>query len=564
MVYELLLLNIIRNSETQAIHFKECLGQHLIASYVKQYGFNAKVYSGDVLSAKSVISNEIDKSQVDILGFYVGADTVVMVSHIIKWIKSVFPDKYVIVGGPEAYALGEKFLADTKCDYIIAGEGEIPMLNILKFLYEDKGELKDIKSLRYIDYQGVYHCNPLEDLIENLDDIPFPDNRNSLNKSFRMRESIGILTGRGCPYNCAFCFEGATSKTVRLRSMSNVIREIEEVRKSNPNLLCVSVYDDTFTLDEKRVMEFCQYMKMCGLRWTCEGHVARICQKPDMIRVMVESGLLAMQIGIESGSQKVLDGYNKHTTPEMIERVVEICKEAGVPTLEGNYIIGGAFETEETLTESLEHAKRLIDKGRGMIEISTVFFSPYFGSPITKKPEKFDMTIDQNEVEHNVVTMRDVVVETKELNRLDIIRWKEYFEDEIKKHYYEVAKTSNKNEIIKGMSIDSKRLRINQNWMAAWKLISYMSEFSMHASEEEQTIEEYKYPIRTISNYDYYPGRFIAQGVELKGVEADAIYWANGRNTVQEVSDILGVEIEFLKEIFSGLNERCLVYYSEF
>lgn len=276
MSYELLLLNIIRNAETQAIHFKECLGQHLIASYVKQYGYNAKVYSGDVLTAKSVIASEIDKAQVDILGFYVGADNVVMISHIVKWIKNNFSDKYVIVGGPEAYALGVDFLTDTQCDFIIAGEGEIPMLNLLNYLYEDKGSLEEIKSLRYIDEQGNYHSNQLAELIEDLDSLPFPDNKNSLNKSFRMRESIGILTGRGCPYSCSFCFEGATNKTVRFRSMANVINEIEEVRKNNPNLMCVSVYDDTFTLDENRVLDFCQYMKENGLRWTCEGHVARI------------------------------------------------------------------------------------------------------------------------------------------------------------------------------------------------------------------------------------------------------------------------------------------------
>lgn len=174
------------------------------------------------------------------------------------------------------------------------------------------------------------------------------------------------------------------------------------------------------------------------------------------------------------------------------------------------------------------------------------------------------MTIHQEEVEHNVITMRDVVVETKELKRIDIIRWKERFEDELKKHYYKTAKLCNKDEIIKGMSLDSKRLRINQNWMTAWKLIPYMSEFSRHASEEEQSIEDCKYPIRTISNYDYCIGLFKAQGIELIGDEANALYWANGRNTVSDVSNILKLDIEKVKKIYIELNKRCLVYYSEF
>lgn len=564
MKYELLLLNIIRNAERQAIHFRECLGQHLIASYVKQFGYGAKVYSGDILNAKMIISKEIQKSNVGIIGFYVAADNIVMISHLIKWVKENYDSKYVVVGGPEAYSLGKDFLEETKCDYIIVGEGEVPMLNLMKYLYDDEGYLDEIKSLRFLNKTGNYVSNPMENLIENLDLIPFPDNANSLNKGFRMGEAIGILTGRGCPYNCSFCFEGATSKSVRYRSVENVLAEIEDVRAKNATLQCINIYDDTFTLDAKRVLAICNYMKKNNLNWTCEGHVARISNNPDLIKAMVDSGLVAMQIGIESGSQRVLDGYKKNITPDMIERVVEICKEAEVPTLEGNYIIGGAFETEETLQESLEHAKRLITKGRGMIEISTVFFSPYFGTPITKNPDKFDMSINTEAVFHNVVTMRDVVVETKELSYIDILRWKEHFDEQLRQQYYAVAKTCTKKEILSKICPERKRLRINQNWMSAWGKIPYISEFSMHVSEEEQTISSSKFPIRTINNYCYNNGIFQAQDIEVRGAEAAALYWANGKKTILEIAKILQCDETELKKIYRGLNEKCLIYFSEF
>ena len=91
MDYEMLLLNISRNALEKAVHFQECLGQHLIASYVSQFKYRAKVYSGDVNGCRNIIENEILLHHVKIIGFYVGADNVHLVANIIKWIKVIIP-----------------------------------------------------------------------------------------------------------------------------------------------------------------------------------------------------------------------------------------------------------------------------------------------------------------------------------------------------------------------------------------------------------------------------------------------------------------------------------------
>ena len=106
-------------------------------------------------------------------------------------------------------------------------------------------------------------------------------------------------------------------------------------------------------------------MRKRGLTWTCEGHVSCLYQDPELIPMMIESGLIAIQLGIESGSQRVLDAYHKTITAEMSLEVVRQCKEAGIMSVEGNYIIGGARESWETLQESLSHAKKLLKVGRG-------------------------------------------------------------------------------------------------------------------------------------------------------------------------------------------------------
>ncbi len=563
MSYELLMMNISRNAAERAPHFRECLGQHLIASYVRQYGYRAKVYSGDVLECKKVLSKEIEFHKVRMIGFYIGADTLAMVSNVIRWLKKTY-SVISFVGGPEAYAVEKDFLERTLCDYIIPGEGEKPVLRLLQYIIDGNGTLQNIRSLKYLDANREYIENALETPIENLDTIPFPHRENSLNKSFRTNSSMGILTGRGCPYHCSFCFEGAVSKFVRFRSMQNVFAEIEAVRKENPGLKCVNVYDDTFTLQRQRVEEFCAYMKEKGLLWTCEGHVARICQEPGLLEKMVESGLIAMQIGIESGSRMVLQAYQKNTTPEMIVEAVRICKKAGLCTLEGNYIIGGAFETEKTVQESIDHAKELLEVGRGMLELSTVFFAPYCGTPILKNPEKFGIKINDEINNHIVVTMQDAVVATNSMTTEQIIKAKRKFDEEITQKYYQEAVKCTKQELLRGASHNNQRMRINQNWCAAWERYPHLKNFIRHLTVSEQTIDINKVPIRTVNGYIYENGILSAEGIRLTGLDAKCVFWADGKLSISEIAEQRKMNLENMSEKYSELNEKGYLFFSEF
>lgn len=563
MSYELLLMNIARNAAEQASHFRECLGQHLIASYVGEYGYHARVYSGDVLDCKEIIRKEIELHNVHVIGFYIGADTRVLVTHVAKWIKERY-SVTVFVGGPEAYAADANFLKESLCDFIIPGEGEKPVLGLLRYLIDHIGTLSKIKSLRYINCAGEYVENNMEPPIENLDAMPFPKRENSLNKMFRMGSSIGVLTGRGCPYQCSFCFEGAVSKMVRFRSIENVIAEIEAVCRENPNLKCVNVYDDTFTLQRQRVEAFCEYMKGKGIFWTCEGHVARICQEPDLLEKMVKSGLVAMQIGIESGSLTVLEAYHKNTTPQMIEDAVKICKKAGLPTLEGNYIVGGAYETKNTVRESIEHAKRLLELGRAMLELNTVFFAPYCGTPITKNPGNYGMDINETLNRHMNVTMRDAVCSTECMTTEQIVEAKREFDRELTEKYYKEALKCMKKELIRGAGYEHQQMRINRNWCAAWEKYPHLKLFIRHLDESEQTIDADKYPVRTVHEFTYLDGILSADGIELAGMDAVLVFEADGKRTIREIVKQQKLEIAKGMKRYVALNERGYLYFSEF
>ena len=563
MDYELLLLNLSRNADSAAPHFMECIGQHLIAAYLAEHGFRAKVYSGDILRGEAVISHEVQAHGVRYVGFYVGADNVVMVGNLIRKLKASF-DVIVLVGGPEAAALEQTFLRKTGCDFIVAGEGERPILALLSCLEDGVGQLDAVANLRYLKPDGSLHSSPLEEPIRDLDALPYPRREDSLRKNFRMGRAIGLLTGRGCPFHCSFCYEGAASKAVRLRSIPDVMGEIDEVRSYNPNLRQVNIYDDTFTLFPERVREFGREMKRRGLKWTCEAHVSRVFRHPEMIEEMLDSGLIAMQIGIESGSQRVLDAYQKQITPEMIYQVVRHCHKAGLPLLEGNYIIGGALESDDTLQESLSHAKRLLHAGRGMLELNTVYFAPYFDTPITKCPGKFGMRIRKDRLEHMVISMTEPVCETESLSLNEIIAWKQKFDEELNRAYSLEASQCQKSDLLRGILSDSRMEIRNFKWYAAWSRIPHMQDFLLHSTAAEQTVSTDKYPIRLGNLHEENEDFIIVDHTSLTGLASKAWRWADGRCTISQISTEHGIATDELMSAYRSLNQNCFLYYSPF
>ena len=257
----------------------------------------------------------------------------------------------VIVGGPQATSLDETFFKEARCDAVVYHEGELTVLELMDCLLDGTGRLEDIKGIAYWQTDEVKTTTP-RPVIENLDALPFVDEDCYLLPQ-KNRRYLCIMTGRGCPFHCAFCYEGRSSGKVRFRSVGNVLEEIdrflEEVpREVEPYILFT---DDTFTLDEKRVHRLCEGLKerqeKRHFHWFCEGHVHTLKLHPDMIKDIAAAGALRIQLGIESGVPRVLEAYRKHTTPEEIKEVVAACRETGIKQIYGNIILGSAFFSKE-------------------------------------------------------------------------------------------------------------------------------------------------------------------------------------------------------------------------
>jgi radical SAM superfamily enzyme YgiQ (UPF0313 family) len=153
-------------------------------------------------------------------------------------------------------------------------------------------------------------------------------------------------TSRGCPFNCSFCSVGSIwGKQYTYFSPDRILSEIEYlVRRFGAK----GIYfrEDNFTLNLKRTEEFCEKLikKNTNIHWACETRVDNMSE--DLVRLMSAAGCRAVYLGVESGSQRVLDMLNKKITVEQIKHTVHWCKKYNIRTY-CSLIVGTPGETYE-------------------------------------------------------------------------------------------------------------------------------------------------------------------------------------------------------------------------
>lgn len=350
-----------------------------------------------------------------VVGFYVLADNMFMVKELAELVKQANKNIKVVAGGPQACALEGKLLEDKNFDIVITGEGEYTLAELMEHLTQNKGELKDIKGIIYRDGDKIVTNEP-RPYIENLDELPVPN----LGLALHSKNYYPIVTGRGCPYNCVFCFKAVHGNKYRYRSVDSVVNEIM-FASQQLNFNVINFLDDTFTTNPERTKEICrrliEYQKTSkkNLVLFCEARVDVLTNNPDVLEIMAQAGFERIQIGIESGNQEILDGLDKKTTLKQITDVVAKCYELDIASVFGNFIIGSPGETKKTVEDSIKFAEKLIDIAPGMMEVNASFLTPYAKTPISDDPEKYGLKILDTDFKTGLSMLGEPHIQTKAL-----------------------------------------------------------------------------------------------------------------------------------------------------
>jgi len=176
-------------------------------------------------------------------------------------------------------------------------------------------------------------------------------------RGFGRIRSTNLVSSRGCPYSCTFCFKDMWGHKWRGRSPENIIREMELLYDTY-NVNGFFFNDDTFVLDRERVLEFCRQLvdKKLKIVWYCNGRVNLM--NEEMLAAMYEAGCHGIAYGIESGNQQVLDSMKKNETLDQVREVVAWTKQAGIHVT-GYFMLGMLGETRDTILETMAFAREL-------------------------------------------------------------------------------------------------------------------------------------------------------------------------------------------------------------
>lgn len=567
--YDMVFVYSSRSIDMTALPFVPTTPYYL-ASLVENAGFRAKVMQCN----EKTFLNEYNKikNKTQIFGFYCSCNNESLVANMIKYIKKDNENAITVVGGPQAIALDEAFFKATRNDIVTEGEGEGATIDLLEYYVHGKGCLDEIGNIKFIK-NGLLIRNPQREVIMNLDEYPYAKVKRSEVGKYNDTSRVLVLTGRGCPNRCTFCYEGANARVVRFRSMDSVFEEINYWLAEFPLANTVQVLDDTFTCMPKRVEEFCERMTQLrekrNIMWICEVHINTIWDKPELLRKMLLSGCRSFQIGLESGSDRILMAYKKNTTNERIRKfidmVVGVTKELSIDYLvvEGNIIIGGPFESKETIKESLDLCKYMVEKGRGIMTISSVCFSPLPNTDITNNPDKYGLTILWDDVDKSLYAMNDTVTCSEYLSKEEIENEKKLFDTELqKKVNYEVFRLT--------------KSQLAANWLnniglyndaTIWgrtlnKYEHYINYAKFLNGGNKISIEPDVYPIRMMSDVKYLDKISEDADIDFSDMEKKIISYCTGKYSIAEIARKVDCTLEYALEKIKYFDSMCLVQVS--
>lgn len=306
----------------------------------------------------------------------------------------------IIAGGHHPTFYPQDFIfANSPFDYVVLGEGELTLYELLLGL-ENKGQIDRIPGLVF--YKDGLFKTEKRSLIEDLDILPIPSYE-KLDMDFYLQprtsvirysifSGVDVQTTRGCPHQCTYCGNPTLwsvhnyKKRFRCRSIPKVLDELQFLYDKY-RIDGFFVNDDSFTISEDRVSEFCDGLKnhkLNSLIWGIQTRANIFTE--NMAKNIAQAGCVQVEFGVESGSARILKLMKKGITLEQIKRVYSICHKHGLRTF-ANFMINTPTETDEDVAATIKLAKELKATHYGFFVTvplpGTEIYKEYVNPPLT-------------------------------------------------------------------------------------------------------------------------------------------------------------------------------------
>lgn len=296
----------------------------------------------------------------DVVGITAMTLTLLDVMETVRAAKKAAPGAKVVLGGPHVHLYAEESIALDGVDYLVLGEGEYAFTELMDALGDER-RIAGLKGIVYRDREGRTVNTGFRDLIDNLDEIPFPARhlvpyRKYSSLMARRTPITTMFTSRGCPYKCTFCDRPHLGKRFRSRSAVNVVDEMEECTRLGIHEFLV--YDDTFTVNRQRVLDVCDEIlrRKLDIGWDIRARVNTM--NEELLRRLRAANCERIHYGVEAGTEKTLKVLKKGITIEQAKQVFRATARAGISTL-AYFMIGNPGETEDDIRTTMRVMKEL-------------------------------------------------------------------------------------------------------------------------------------------------------------------------------------------------------------
>jgi len=341
-----------------------------LATYLKSKGYPVKVIDQYQLVNEGTadeIKNKLIKFKPDFVAIPSFTTEIYNADKTAAFVKKFFGNKVkVIIGGPHLSALPRETMNEfANFDIGVIGEGELILEEIVK-----GKRLADIEGIIYRKENGeVVQNQPRKNFVD-INKLPSPkyelfDLEKYVQPVYagflRQKRKILVLpleTTRGCPCSCKFCFR-TVGRQARLKNPKKAVKEIKELIQKY-RIDRIDVIDGTFGISKEHALKICKLLKEEGLnkkiKWSVMVRANTL--DGDIAKALKMAGCFYIGIGVEAGSDRVLEKSGKGITTEQIRKVIILAQKQGIE-VHSYFILGLPYETEKDIKETAEFAKSL-------------------------------------------------------------------------------------------------------------------------------------------------------------------------------------------------------------
>jgi anaerobic magnesium-protoporphyrin IX monomethyl ester cyclase len=325
------------------------------------------IFDGTFSKGRDSLLRLLLREEYDLVGFSVMTTLLEDALSLARTLRQTYPCTRILFGGPHPTVLPEATLSHSCVDAVVLGEGEETLAEIaLK-----DGSFENISGVWYKENEGV-RKNPLREPHSDIDELEYPawdllpmerylENWFQLDAVSPKLRGTNILSSRGCPYSCSYCqptLDRIFGRRLRKRSPENIVGELKAL-KARYRINAFIFADDTFNVDRTWLKAVCEAFlrEKLDLVWGCNVRANLV--RPDDLALMKEAGLRKILLGIESGSQRILDDvYQKGITLDQVHSAVEAARSAGLK-IQGYFMLGAPTETPAEIRKTLRLARKL-------------------------------------------------------------------------------------------------------------------------------------------------------------------------------------------------------------